>query len=399
MLKKKNFLRRRWPVLAIGLLLLLFIVSSLRPKPQPIDVLPVERGALQVTIDEEGETRVRDRFVVSAPLAARVERIELEPGDPVKAGETVVALLRPVDPSLLDARSAGEAEAGARAAESFLRQAQAERERAAAELRFAELEQKRMSRLAQEQIVAQDQNQAAELRASTAREALLAAEAAVSRARHELERARAMYRPDPRAGGAPIALKAPVDGVLLRRFRESESVVQAGERLLEIGAADQLEIVSDLLSTDAVRVAPGGRVLVEQWGGAALEGKVRRVEPAGFTKFSALGVEEQRVNVIIDFASPAEAFARLGDGYRVEVRIVTYENGDALKVPNSALFRDNSDWAAYTMVDGKAALRRVKIGERNGREAEVLEGLKVGAQVILHPSDLIKDGVLVEVRK
>ena len=195
-----------------------------------------------------------------------------------------------------------------------------------------------------------------------------------------------------------VTVTAPVDGVVLKRVRESESVVPAGDPLLEIGDPSQLEIVSDLLSTDAVRVKPGARAIVEQWGGdRPLDAKVRRVEPSGFTKVSALGVEEQRVNVVLDFVDPANAFASLGDAYRVEIRIVTWESADVLKVPTSALFRQGEDWAAYVVVGDRAQARRLTIGQRTGQEAEVLDGLSAGEPVILHPGDALAGGVRVAV--
>ena len=399
-LKSKKFV---WiALLAIGVLGLLFLV--MRPRALMADFAEVERGALVVTVDEEGETRVRERYVVSAPLAGRVLRIELEPGDPVVADETVLATFQPNAPVLLDARSRAEAEARVKAARSSLGQAKAERERARAELRHAEAELERYRKLAADEIVSKEILEAYVLRQKTAEEASRAASYAVSSAEFELERARATlvsseHRASGSGGPEPIAIRSPVGGVVLRRLRESEAVVPAGEPLLEVADPADLEIVSDLLSSDAVRVEVGQRVLVEHWGGdEPLAGRVRRIEPSGFTKVSALGVEEQRVNVVVDFDDPEAARRHLGDGYRVEVRIVVWEQGEVLKVPSSSLFRHQGEWAVYTVEQGRAKLRTLEVGQRNGLEVEVLGGIGEGADVIVHPSDAIEDGARVEPR-
>ncbi len=400
--KKKTLTRRRLVVWGLSLVILILIVLSLLPKPQPADFATVERAELRVTIDEEGETRVRDRFVVSAPHAGRVLRIELEPGDPVTAGETVLATFQPSDPVLLDARSRAEAVARVRAAEAALGRARAERDRAQAELRYSEAELDRYRKLAGEKIVSEEKLEQSELSRDTRQKAVDAAEYNVRAATHDLGVARARLVEDQSEGTAgrePIAIRSPIDGTVLRRLRESEAVVPAGEPLLEVANPQDLEIVSDLLSTDAVKVRRGQRVLVEQWGGErSLSAEVRRVEPHGFTKVSALGVEEQRVNVVIDFDDAREAWEALGDGYRVEIRIITWEEDDVLSVPTSSLFRQGEAWAVYVVEAEKAALREIEIGRRNGLAAQVLSGLEEGQQVIVHPSDAIADGVGVEER-
>ncbi len=396
---KKLLSSRNLAMLGFALLFLLFVAFALKPAKQPVDAAEVGRGPLQVSIDEEGETRVRDRYVVSSPLAARILRIELEPGDPVAANSTVVATLRPADPTLLDTRTQAEAAARIRAAEASVATTRAERDRAAAEVRYADADLARIAKLQGEAIVSKEQLDAASLRADTRKEAHRAADFAVRTAQHQLELARAALRPEGPDRLAPLEIRSPIDGVVLRRLRESEAVVAPGEALLELGAPGEIEIVSDLLSTDAVKIRPGTRVLIEQWGGEApLEGQVRRVEPSGFTKISALGVEEQRVNVIVDIVSPAEQWQNLGDGYRVEVRILIWEKADVLKVPTSALFRRGESWAVFVVADDKAAERTVELGQRNGLEAEVLGGLSGGERVVLHPGDQIHDGVGVEVR-
>lgn len=403
----RNVNRRKWIVFTVvGFVLIALIALALKPQPIPADFSTASRGDLRVTIDEEGETRVRHRFMVSAPVAGRVLRIELEPGDPVIAGETVLARFQPSAPTPLDARSRAEAEARVGAAEAAQGFAEAESERLLAELDFAKSELRRAERLAAEEIVSKERLESAQLNVRTKEEALRSAEFSIRNAEKDLQAAQARLlnvesrvedqRGDP---SDPISLRSPIDGRVLQRLRESESVVPAGDPLIEIGDPSRLEIISDLLSTDAVQVRPGQTVLVEEWGGDnPLNGRVRRVEPFGFTKFSALGVEEQRVNVLIDLTDPQERWESLGDGYRVEVRIVIWENNDVLKIPTSSLFRHGEEWAVFVAAEGVAHLRTIKLGERNGLEAQVLDGLAAGDQVIVHPSDQIEDGVEVEER-
>ena len=389
--------------LAGAVLLTALLVMAFWPKPAAVDLVRAERGALQVTLDEEGETRVHRRFVVSAPVAGRVDRIELEPGNPVVRGRTVVARFSPADPAPLDARSRAEAEATVKAAEAAVGRARAERERAAAEDRLAQSELGRTRALVEKQVAARQTLESAESQARTAEEVLRAADFAVAGAEYELAVARARLLSGSSAAGEtrpPIVLLAPIDGVVLKRLRESEAIVPPGEPLLELGDPRQLEVVADFLSTDAVRIHPGDPVRIERWGGEGeLHGRVRRVEPSGFMKVSALGVEEQRVNVIIDFADPFEAWKRLGDGYRVEVRVVVWQADSVLKIPTSSLFRRGDGWAVFAAENGRARLRPVDVGERNGAEAEVLAGLSEGEAVVIHPSDTLQDGGRVTVRQ
>ncbi|MGE3274797.1 MAG: efflux RND transporter periplasmic adaptor subunit [Vicinamibacterales bacterium] len=384
-----------------GLVIAGLLAVALWPRATPVDLATVARGPLRVTIDEEGETRVRHRYVVSAPVAGRVLRIDLEPGDVVTSGETVVARLRADTPPLLDARSRQEAEAARAAARAALGRAEADQRRAEAALALSQKELERVHELDASGLATRQQVDAAEAEARTAGEAAQAARYAVATARSQLQQAEARLRPDSlQAAGRVLELTAPIDGVVLRRLRESESAVPAGEPLLEIGDPKDLEIVSDLLSTDAVQVEPGARVLLEEWGGQVpIEARVRRVEPSGFTKVSALGVEEQRVNVVMDFADPAGAWTELGDGYRVEVRIVTWEADDVLTVPTSALFRRGEGWAVYEVRDGRVHETSVTIGHRNGVDAEVLAGIEAGATVVVHPPDTIAEDARVEARQ
>jgi len=375
------------------------LVWAFWPSPVPVDFATVEAGPLQVTIDDEGETRVRDRFVVSAPLPGRMRRIELEPGDAVSR-HAVVALFEPVDPALLDARTRTEIQARVGAAEAAVGAARADRERVRADLTFARADLTRYRELAEAAIASRERLDAAARQVSTLEEGARSADFAVRAAEQQLEVARAALVQTRGSGGVAIRLLSPIDGVVLRRLQESETVAATGQPLLEIGDVARLEIVSDLLSTSAVRVRPGQKVLIEQWGGdRPLTGRVRRVEPSGFTKISALGVEEQRVNTVIDLEAPREAWQSLGDGYRVEVRIVVWEHDRVIKVPTSSLFRHDGTWAVFRVENGRAVRRKVEIGQRSGLEAEVLSGLQAGERIIVYPSDQVADGVKVVARQ
>ena len=373
---------------------------AFKPTPVPADFAEVGRGTLQVTVNEEGRTRVRDRYVVSAPLPGRMKRIELEPGDPVVAGRTVVAQFQPSDPALLDVRTRAELEARVKAAESAVGGARADRERIRADLAFAQSDLKRSRALVEEKVIAPRELEGAERQVESLTRALQSAEFAIRTAEHEVEVARASLIQS-RSSGATraIPLHSPVNGVVLRRLHESEAVVPTGEPLLEIGDLADLEIVSDLLSSAAVRVQPGQPVLIEQWGGdVPLNGRVRLVEPSGFTKISALGVEEQRVNTIIDFADPPGKRPNIGDGYRVEVRIIVWSRDNVLKVPTSSLFRHGDEWAVYVVENDRAVRRTVQIGQRSGLEAELTGGLSGDERIIVYPSDAITDGARVTSR-
>jgi HlyD family secretion protein len=280
------------------------------------------------------------------------------------------------------------------AARAALGRARAENARAQAAHELARSELERQRDLARSGIVSAETLERAQAEARTTQEALRAAQFAVAGAEHEVERAQAVLRQATGGGGGrAIELRSPVEGVVLRRLRESEAVVPVGEPLLEVGDPRELEIVSDLLSADAVKVRSGQPVLVEQWGGERpLPGRVRLVEPSGFMKVSALGVEEQRVNVIMDFEDQAEASRLLGDGYRVEVRVVVWEAKDVVIAPTSSLFRRGESWAVFVVEDGRARLRTVDVGQRNGLQAQVREGLQPGEQVIVHPADALEDG-------
>lgn len=393
-------MKRLWKVALVILVLAAIGYWAFRPAAVPADFATVERGSLEVTVNEEGRTRVRDRYVVSAPVPGRMARIELEPGDPVTARKTLLAQFQPSDPALLDVRTRAELEARVKAADSALGGARAERERLRAELAFAQAELKRARQLVAENVISAREMDVAERQAQTVERAVQSADFGVRTAEYQLQQARASLTQSQGGRGIAIPLYSPVNGVVLRRLQESAAVVPAGTPLLEVGDIRDLEIVSDLLSSAAVRVRPGQPVLIEQWGGdRPLKGRVRRVEPSGFTKISALGVEEQRVNTIVDFDDPAEERPAIGDGYRVEVRIIVSARENVLKVPVSSLVRHGADWAVYAVDNERAVRRAVEIGERNGLEAEVTSGLSGDERIIVYPSDAIADGVKVTARQ
>lgn len=391
---------------AFGLAAAVVLVLLLAPDPVPVDMATVRRGPLQVVLEHEGVTRAREPFTISAPVRGRVLRIELEPGDPVAARQTVLATFLPTQPVPLDARSRARAEAALRSVREELDRARAERDRARAQHDLAAADYERILSLEQRGVSSRQELDAAEADARTAGETLAAADAGVRAARQRVERAAAaLLEPDDRDGGgggtagAVLVIRSPVDGVVLRRLHRSEAVVGAGEALLEVADLSQLEVAADFLSTDAVRMRPGMRARITRWGGEdRLEGRVRRIEPSGFLKLSALGVEEQRVWVIVDFEGPIAAREALGDGYRVEVGVVVYDTDDALKVPTGSLFRSSAAWAAYAVRDGEARLVELELGKRNDLEAEVLSGLEEGDRVVVHPPDRVSDGVRVEAR-
>ena len=396
--------RRLWFWLPAFIALAVVLAWLFRPQPVAVDLATVARGPLQVSVSDDGETRVRDMFVVSAPLAGHMRRIELEAGDSVVAGETVVARIEPSDPSFLDRRSEAEARAGIRASEAARVHAAAELRRAQAERDFAITELKRYEGLAASRTISQNDLESARRRARTAEAAVDEAVAGLRVSESELEQAKArLMAPgkgaDRRADCDCVSVRSPVSGNVLQVLAESEGIVASGTPLLEIGDPGKLEIVTDLLSTEAVKVRTGQRAHIERWGGDnSLEGVVRRVEPYGFTKISALGVEEQRVKVVIEITEPAEHWRALGHGYRVEPRIVLWESQDVLKLPLSALFRNGKEWAVFVDRDGRARLQTVAIGHMNGIDAEVLIGVAAGDVVVVHPSDRVSDGARIETR-
>lgn len=393
----------------IALVLLLLaaaagIAYGLRPSPIAVDTARAFAGPMRLTVDEEGRTRIRERHAISAPLTGRLRRITLDPGDAVEAGETTVAVIEPTPADLLDPRAIAGAEARVRAAEAAIARAESLAQRAQAEYDLAESTLGRVreaDRAGAANPQELDRAIADERTAAEGRRAALA-EADIARFELEVAQSALLYArgETPEAEAARMALTSPIDGVVLRVFRESVAVVTAGEPLLEVGDPGDLEIVIDVLSADGVRITPGDPVIVEHWGGEeALEAVVRLVEPSAYTQVSALGIEEQRVDVVADFTSPREARASLGDGFRVEARIVIWSESSTLQAPASAVFRNGDAWAAFVVEDGIARLRHVGLGRRNDRFVQVLSGLAAGDVLVKHPGDQLADGVRVRVRE
>lgn len=378
------------------------LAYAFRPQPVQVDYGQVTRGPLAETVREEGYTRVREVYMVSAPVAGRLLRLDREVGDAVAAGVTPLARIRPTDPAFLDVRSQSEAEAGVRTAEANLALARAEVTRARAQVTFAAAELARARELMQRGNISAQAMERRQLELETANAAEATARAAVRARLAELEQARArLIEPSGGNGAAAGAVEvtAPINGRVLRLIQESETVVAAGAPLLELGDPGDLEIVAELLSTDAVRLTAGAEVRIFDWGGPeTLPGRIRRIEPFGFKKVSALGIEEQRVNVLIDFVeAPPEG---LGHGYRVEIEAIAWSGADVARIPLAALFRVGSDWAAFTVdAEGDARLRKLKIGHLGAAEAELLDGLAAGDTVILHPDERIADGTWVAARQ
>jgi HlyD family secretion protein len=378
----------------VAVLLLIAWLFFYKP-PIAVDLAQIGRGDIEATVGDDGTARIREVYEVAAPVTGRLLRVEPEVGDPVVANETVLARLSPIDPGFLDNRSRSVAQAQLKAAEARLALDQAEVRRTSAGEQLTHREYSRIAALASSGTV----SRAALDRARTARDeaiaALASARAAVDAAQSGVVAARAqLAAPLARDSGGTISLRAPVSGTVLQLFQKSESVVQAGAPVVAVGdPKGDLEIVADLVSTDAVRIEPGARVYVEQWGGSRpLIGRVRLIEPFGFLKISALGVEEQRVNVRIDLVGDPASWARLGHGYRVEVRIVTDKAARVLRVPTSALFRDRDQWAVFVNEKGRAKLKPVELGLMNDRFAEIRGGLREGEDVVLFPAETIREG-------
>ncbi len=401
-MKKRLFTGPRILFALFLIVLAAAITFALRKPAVPVDVGLVSRGAMMVTLDDLGETRVRDLYVVSAPVTGQLLRVPLKPGTLVAPHMTVLARIQPMEPSPLDARAYSQAQAEVRQLEDRL---SAERSRVTelrAQLAFSERDFARVNSLAGRGFVPQASLDRARASRDRDRAALNMAIRASDATAHNLESAKAALLVSGSAakGLGAVSVTSPVRGYVLRVPQESERTVAAGTPLVEIGDPKRLEMVTDLLSSDAVQVRAGAPVRIEDWGGERpLNGRVRLVEPYAFTKVSALGVEEQRVNVIIDFTEPLEAIQRLGHGYRGTVRIVTWSAPEALKVPISALFRAGGPWSVFT-VDrhSRARLRTVAIGHMNDEEVEVLGGLTAGEKVVVHPSNSVADGVSVKMR-
>ncbi len=387
----KRIVKRVFMALA-AIAAVVLIGLAFRPKPVEVESAPVVKGPLQVTVDEDGETRAHDRFTLAAPIAGRLSRIAYHEGDEV-GPETVLATISPLP---LDAREVAEIRARIQAAEARKREAEQQQARWENDRAQAVRELNRARQLAKEHIVAQQELEQAESKESSATKEVEAAKFRLQSAAADVEREKAgliSIEAQQSRASKLVAIRPPTRSRILRILEKSERVVPYGTPIIVLSNPNKIEIVVDLLSTDAVKVKPGAPVIIENWGGPApLRARVRTVEPYGFTKVSALGIEEQRANVIADFV---DAPAGLGDGYRVDARIVIWESASVLKVPASALFRNGQQWSAFAIENGRARLLPVEAGHRSSSEAEILKGLDAGMTVILHPPNDLKDGARV----
>ena len=374
------------------------------PRPIPVDLATVSRGPMEVTVDDEGKTRVRDIYTVSAPLAGMVLRVPGHVGDQVKANDTVIAVMQPTIPGFHDVRSHQELQAALVAADATVTLAEHEVHRIEAALEFSRTELQRAQALARSKTIAVEALDKAKLDVETNEAALASARAQLEVRRSERVSAAArLTKPSTGTAGTGdptccVEIRAPVTGRILKIVQESEAVVQAGSPLIDIGDPSDLEVVADLLSTDAVQVTAGQPVRIDGWGGPSIQGRVTRVDPAGFVKISALGIEEQRVQTTIDIVDPPGAWSRLGHDYRVIVHVSIWNANDVVTVPVAALFRKGENWAVFAVTNGQAHVTPVQIGQRNNRVTEVISGLSVGDRVVLHPSDRIQEGTSVSER-
>lgn len=390
---------RKIIITLLGLVLLVLLVWGFWPGPVLVESAVAVHAPLSVTVEEEGHTRVKDRFIISAPVAGYLQRSALEVGDAVTQGQTL-ALMEPLRSEVLDPRSRARAEAQVAAAQASIKGAEQQVTAARAEAKFARSDHARKQELQGRSLVSEGELEQAATRTREAGAQLRSAEFAVEVARYELEAAQTALQystgSDTDSALETVALQAPVTSRVLQIHRKSEGVVKTGEPLLEIGDPAALEIAVDVLSADAVRIQPGSKVQLLRWGGPqVLEAIVRTVEPTGFTRISALGVEEQRVWVIADLVSPRSDWEQLGDGYRVEAHFILWQEDKVLQVPASSLFRHENDWAIFTIENGKAHLATVSTGHGNGLATQILDGIEAGVHVILHPDDRIADGVRV----
>ncbi len=384
---------------ALGLGLLALVLSGLRPKPIPVELATISRGPLTVHVAEEAKTRIRNRYIVAAPVMGNMRRVALKPGDEVKAGETLITVIEPAIAPLLDVRTQTQSEARVQAAEAARARAQESLAMARTAAQFAQASWERVKKNIQEGSISVTDRENIERDAQVREREVRAAEFALQVAEHELSQAKAalltLANPDGKAGAA-VEVKSPVSGRVLKVQQESAMLITAGTPILEVGDPADLEIEAEILSRDAVAIRPGAEVMVEQWGGEpSLKARVRRIEPAAFTKVSALGVEEQRVIVLSDFDSLPEPARVLGDRFRVEVRIAVWHEPDVLLVPSGALFREGAEWMTFILRGTEAVKTRLELGRTDGKSAQVLSGLQAGDKVLMHPPDSVVDGAQV----
>jgi HlyD family secretion protein len=396
-------LLRQHPVIAVATVVIALLLAwGFWPQAVLVEAADATRAPMAVSIDEEGRTRVIDRYVVSAPVDGVACRVTQNVGDPVEQGQLML-MIEPLESQVLDPRSRALAKARVAAAEAALRASREQARAAAADEEYANNELERQRPLIDQGLISREAFDRTRTAANTAAAARRSADFTVEVASYELEAARtALEYSAATESGSPaerVPVRSPITGRILKVEHECEGPVRTGEPLFEVGDPSALEVEVDVLSSDAVRIKPGMQVVFERWGGEhTLQGVVRNVEPVGFTKISALGVEEQRVLVISDFVSPPEKWQRLGDGYRVEARFILWQDDDVLQVPASSLFRYEDGWALFVIDDGRAVRRRVEIGQRNGLAAQIVDGVGEAESVILHPSDKVDDGVRVRRR-
>ncbi|MFW2374429.1 MAG: efflux RND transporter periplasmic adaptor subunit [Gammaproteobacteria bacterium] len=395
-------LLQKHPVITlIAVLIIGLLIWGFWPQAVLVEAIEVQRSALTVTIEEEGRTRIIDRYVITAPVDGVTCRLQLKVGDPIEQGQILLGIT-PMQSQVLDPRSRAQAQARLAGTKSALRAAEEQARAAAASAQLARNELERLRPLMETNLISRETFDKAITEAQTSAAAKRSADFIVEVARYEQEAARTTLQyssaTDSGLQAERVPVRSPISGRILKVARECEGPVRTGDALLEVGDPTVLEIEVDVLSADAVKIKPGMKVLFDRWGGEQpLEGIVRIIEPVGFTKISALGVEEQRVLVISDFSSSAEQWQRLGHGYRVEARFILWHQDDILQVPSSSLFRYNSGWAVFVLENNRAKRRVVKIGQRNGLIAQIVEGVMQGERVINHPSDEIEDGRRVKV--
>lgn len=395
-------MKKKWLLGIMSLVLLALLAWAFMPAPAEVEIAAVTQGRFERSVQEDGKTRLRERYVISTPLAGRITRITLKQGDTVQR-EATVATLWPATPALLDERARAEQVARAGAMQARLARAQANAQRAAAALEQARAELRRSETLAQQGFVAPNQNETGRLNVRLREKEQESAAQDEAAARHELEQSRVTLRQFSQAAHdgpqRAYVVRAPVSGKVLKVLQQSEGMVLAGTALMELGDPAQLEVVVDILTEDAAQIKPGTTVQLSNWGGPdLLDAQVRLIEPAAFTKVSALGVEEQRVNAVIDIISPPQQWQVLGDGFKVDVRVLVQVEANAVMVPVSALFPLGARSGVFVLDQGRARLREIEVAARNGAQAWVKSGLAPGAQVIVYPDSKLKDGDRVRAR-
>jgi HlyD family secretion protein len=401
-------MRANWSRLSLGLMTLGVILGAawlvMRPSATMVDASRVESGPLSVTVESDGWTRVKDLYYVNAPVGVRLLRVLKKSGDAIKAGE-VVASIEPSEPTFLTSRDVNQAKATVAVAEANRDQAKADLQRAKTETEYARYTYKRTKELNKSGYYSTEKLEEAELSLKTkiaaqesSEKTLAAKEMDLAKAKAEQQQPNSVTTYKPSAADC-VNVTTPVDGRVLYVTQESETIMAPGATIMQVGDPTRMEIQLEMLTEDAVKVKPGAQARIEQWGGPMIKGKVRLVEPYAFTKTSALGIEEQRVNVIVDFDEPYENWRQMAHAFKVVTKIVWWESSDVLKVPMGAVFRQRNRWAVYVVEDGVARLRFLEIGHTTTLEAEVVTGLREGDIVIVHPGDRVRDGARVSPRR